>query len=350
MPKISPVLVGLVATLTMSGLFTVSTSARATSVDNFAAKMHAYFSEYGVLPILMPKNEEPGDIYLNPYRGFLARRSLCFPQMASEEQGTDLVESTTVQRYSFGGELNATLWKVLEALGTINLRLQDSTVLSFPNATTRYVSQVELNNALQSSLPECKSELEKIGDRQNNYSFKERIPWILQDVILAEKNIELLYLRGAGGSVSANIEKQISEAVGDLGGEITLEVAQAGKLNLAVQKLMPVAYLPAFISHDDVKRLEELDDSTWHQLRQAIFGDEYAETELEAIREKFPEAKIAKPWEMYELMQTGEPVRFDAENEQHLEYIRNQNLLLAASWELYGEIGGSGVAPSHYSQ
>src|SRR5437764_149542 len=52
-----------------------------TTLENPLAKLIAFFQPLGVMPIVAPTGEMPGDVYRSVLGGFRARQPTCFPNL-----------------------------------------------------------------------------------------------------------------------------------------------------------------------------------------------------------------------------------------------------------------------------
>jgi hypothetical protein len=123
-----------------------------------------------------------------------------------------------------------------------------------------------------------------------------------------------------------------------LGGEAAIEFKQAGEGSVVVATdgvAFPVAWRPAYISMNHFNDLNNLDELGFFKRFLAALGviDPPREV-LEKLKEDFPE-DLVRPEKIGERMSAGKPVKFEAKNESHLEYLSNVGLLYAASWEFY---------------
>ncbi|WP_146218752.1 hypothetical protein [Halomonas sp. LBP4] len=327
---------GIVAAIAAS--IHVASPAQAALFESYQAALHAYFYDYRALPIALPTDEEPGDIYLNPYEGFLARKDLCFPGLNPLISATVLADAIDTKRYAVSGDLGGSLYKITEISVDAKISVSEDVELSFTNATVESFSQEVIENALESDSPECNERLQEIIERGDEYSYQERVPWILRDVISAKLLSRLSFQREMGATVDARANRKFSEIVTDLGGSVSGDLESYGVIAIEANSAVPVAFRPAFVSREDIHRLQEMDDPNfWARLRSAIFGDGAALTELEDIRSKFPDFRIPTLSKMYEQMGSGPRVIFDPENHEHITYLERRILLLTTAWELYGE-------------
>ncbi|SDM02944.1 hypothetical protein SAMN05661010_03166 [Modicisalibacter muralis] len=312
--------------------------AQAALFESYQAALHAYFYQYRALPIILPTDEEPGDIYLNPYEGFLARKHLCFAGLNPSMSTTVLADAIDTRRYAVSGELRSTLYKVADIGVDANISISDAVELRFTGARVERFTQGIIENALADANPECDKKLQEINERGEEYSYQERVPWVLRDVVSAKFLSRLRFQRDMGAAVEAQANRKFAKMVSDLGGTISGDIESSGNITIAADSAFPVAFRPAFISREDIDRLLAMDDpSLWESLKSAIFGDGAARNELKDIRSKFPDGEIPLLSEMYEQMGLGPSVTFDLENEEHVIYFKRRILLLTMAWELYGE-------------
>lgn len=309
----------------------------AKTVGRYVVESHLYFKEYDAIPILLSNSEQPGDIYITPERGFIARKSVCFPSLDPSDSATNLVNSFDVKSYSVKGSVGFKVKKLAEILGSAGGDVSDEVSMKFSDANIKSLQQIELRSLDYPSSQVCKEAMNEIFGSKRPSSLQS-VPWILQDVISAKLEITFSFKGGISDRVSASIKSDVARYIGDPEIRIAVDGDSIGMASLTTDELFPVAYRPAFISVADMERLKKLDDAGFFDWLGEIMGlNDTAADQLEEIRQKFPES-LVRPSDLYRLMTFGSPVKFDIENEEHLLYIRRKNLILAASWEIYGEL------------
>jgi hypothetical protein len=320
-----------------------ASSAHAGPLELPFAALNEYFSQIYALPIRAPNDDVPGDIYIDPYHGFEARNAECFAQLVPTEANTNLAEAHIVASQNAQGEIGAKVSEIVDLTAQAGVELKENYDLVFDAASIRSYSNAQISGALQSLPSNCADRLKTILESSPNPTV-EGVLWILRDVISARMTAELAVERGNNASVGAELDARLNGLISDPKVAVSSELQSSGKVKIGYLSVLPVAYRPAFISLDDMKRLEFYDKhSFWAWFKGVMTGTTPARDELKKVRERFPDIPDAgvgglpRPSEIYKRMGEGKPIAFNPENPEHRAYLEHSGLLLAASWELYRE-------------
>lgn len=316
-------------------LFLSTLTAYAGGPASYKAALYLYFREVKAFPIIQPEEEKSGDIYIMPDLGFVARREDCIGDKARNISETHLYNWIEASSSTADASIGGTLRRVLDATIGAGIDREGSVDISFTESTVDMLTQIEVDALIASREERCWSALKRFFAPGKPYL--ESVPWILQDVISSKMTINVGSKSVITAEAKAALDAELAEMVADPSLKIKVLGSSANRATLVVDKVYPVAYRPAYLSLDDIDRLQALQDNGFFEwLSQAIGLRETSEEQLRQIREKFPE-NLLRPSERYAQMMEGRPVKFDRENEIHLAYIERADLLLAASWEVYSE-------------
>lgn len=319
-------------------LFSLADGVSAASFESFEAAMHVYFERYGAIPIRLPEDEEPGDIYKDPYNGFVGRRQLCFSSYDPKIVGTILADAAFTKSSSLRGDVGASLYKAAKISAKANIQTFEEVTVKFSEATVAGLTENQVRTALESASTDCREAIRRIQEQGSEFTYVERVPWILRDVIHARITAIVGFRKDGSGSLNVNVKNDVLKQISDLGGGLSGDIESTGSIWMESEKPVAVAYRPAFISLEDVERLKSLDRRGFIEwLRKVLLGDGKARDQLAAIRSKFPDVSIPRPGKVSEFAAAGAYVPFDANNEEHAWYLSSLNLVAAASWEIFGE-------------
>jgi hypothetical protein len=307
------------------------------------AALNEYFSHVPALPIRLPNNDVPGDIYITPYEGYQARNGECFPQLVPTEAPTNLAAAQIVASQTAQGEIGAKVSEIVDLTAQAGVSLKENYALVFDDASVRSYTNLEISDALQHLPTNCADRLNAIMGSSPNQTL-QGVLWILRDVISARMTAELAMESGNTANVGAELDARLNGLVSDPKVSISSELQSSGKVKIGYASVLPVAYRPAFISLDDMRRLQYYDEHAfWAWFKGVLTGTTPALDELKKVREQFPDIPDAevgglpRPGAIYKRMGEGKPIEYNPENPEHRAYLEHSSLLLAASWELYRE-------------
>jgi hypothetical protein len=295
--------------------------------------MYAYFSNYSSIAIILPSSEMPGDIYITPHYGYVARRNLCFSGFQARSSTTNFPDSLNTHAISVGGELGAALAEIASVSVQAQGRASQVASISFSEARIDGYSRIEVENATSSNSA-CVAEIQRIL-QSSGYSYYERVPWMLQDVVYAKMNTRIDFSQAISSESRVEIEERVKSAVQVDEFAVSGAIDSQGVVTLSTDRTYPVAYRPAFLSISDLDRIRELESQGLFDLLQQWLGLQDApEITLQEIREKFPEA-LLRPRDIYDQMVLAPYTQLDIETQEHRDYLQNRALILSASWELF---------------
>ena len=236
LPKIAIVLLGTV--IACGGRAQSGNAVQARLIQEYVDA----FKPHGMIAVLIPIGQEPGDVMDRLGEEFVHRRGECFPQLTARESPSrlpnlDLGVSTAV-RLGLG----------LEQVGDTELKAlgENQVLLRFDHVTVQTLSQGEMRQAIdRKACPEVASLIDKKPEALENGTL------LLGEVFRARSIVRVSRAQGGGGSFSLSGLRALATRFGlalkaEGGGEI--EAAQAIELSSA--ELVPVAFRPAFIRLD----------------------------------------------------------------------------------------------------
>ncbi|WP_156964494.1 hypothetical protein [Methylocapsa aurea] len=323
------------------------------SLDDPAAKLFAFFQPLGLLPVLAPAGEMPGDVYRSTLGGFRTRQPTCFPKLAEVAGSANLPSMNEATQ----AELNATLKAAIEEAslgeGGVKLRFERTGTLSFDNVSVRSTGEAEVLKSFQATKnrPEC-APLAPILDPKANPRGAEGL--ILGNVYTAAANAHWSVSAEGGGQAKLGLDelakliKRVAERlVGrdipvkiDLGLEVQGSLGRTREISLVSTKALPVAYAPLFISLSHLAQISEGIKSNRIAILENVFLAERrshptsSRREIRRVMTKEASMDLPSPEAISAAMQTGPFAPFDPEKPEHASYIAAVDTLLALSLEL----------------
>jgi len=200
------------------------------------------FKPHGMIAVLIPIGQEPGDVLDKLGEEFVHRRGECFPQLTAQESPSRL------PNLDLGASAALRLGLGLDQVGDAELKaLGDNQVLlRFDHVMVQTLSQGEMRQAIdRKACPEVASLIDKKPEALESGTL------LLGEVFRARSIVRVSRAQGGGGSFSLSGLRTLASRFGlglkaEGGGEI--EAAQAVELSSA--EPTPVAFRPAFIRLD----------------------------------------------------------------------------------------------------
>ena len=200
------------------------------------------FKPHGMVAVLDPMGQEPGDVIDRLGEEFVHRRGECFSNLTAQQSPSSL------PNFDLGAAAAVRLGLGLPQVGDAELRAfgDDRVILRFDHVTVRTVSQGELRQAIdRRSCPEVARLIDKDPEALKEGTF------LLGEVFLARRIIRVNRAGGGGGTFSLSGLRALAARLGlrlraDGGGD--LEAAQT--IELSSTEPLPVAFRPAFIRLD----------------------------------------------------------------------------------------------------
>lgn len=314
-----------------------STESWAGSLKHFHAKLFAYFEEYNVLPVFPPRGEVPGEVYVTPAGEFLYRWDDCFGDLKAYEQDTVLASVFELNSDDLRASGRLAARQVANLETQHNIYLSDVVEISFYDAVIRGFTRTQILDTLR-ALPNvaCHAEILKILRGDPGQNLVEGVPWIISEVWHAKEKASL----ASQQQIDSQLQVELKDQIKRMDAEVDLQFKHSAQGMITVvskDKAFPVAWRPAFISSDHLKRINELKEQDLFSrfLAWANLKDSPIEVLL-LLRKDFPD-DLVRPTGIAEKMSMGTPIPFNRENEEHLEYLGMVDLLFAMSWEIYRE-------------
>ncbi|WP_404406162.1 hypothetical protein [Pelagibacterium halotolerans] len=330
----------IAATVLTFGLFQASSAVaqRATILDSARA---AYFAtQLYALPIILPQEDIPGDIYIDPIRKFQFRSEDCFPGTPIDTVDTVLPSYFEQNQSTLEAEFAGSLPDIASALVSVGVDTGDKLSISFADARAHSMTWDEITTGLANTSNEaCRDHIEWTLMQDSSSDPWRSIPWILATVIEARESytFETSQNITVGAEVEADLARlfrQLPVPV-EIAPGIELSNGTTRRIQLLTEQSYPVAYRPAFISLEHMEELKAIEAGGFFRAVWQFFGGASDFETIEAIRSEFPE-QLRHADETLKSMVEGTAVRFENENEEHLAYMRNAGLMLAAGIEAYG--------------
>jgi hypothetical protein len=214
----------------------------------------AYFKAFNLLPIILPADQKPGDVFDMRQKGVLkARAAECFPGLAQPAA----VRSALAYTFELDST-NSGLALGLPEIGSINLGGDfDRTVtVSYTDVTVATVSQEALSAAVSAS---CKDVVAIVKQSETPLGTGTPPPLLAVVGTVVSAKREVFIGTGKSLNLTASVDKlgQLLEATGigaslrivGLDPNMSVALGFGGKQGVLIQsdQELPVAFMPAFI-------------------------------------------------------------------------------------------------------
>jgi len=207
--------------------------------DQLAAEYLDAFKPLGMVPVLIPLGQEPGDVMDKLGEEFVRRRSECFSGLAVQQAPSSLpnLDLTSAAAARLGLGLRQVGEAELKALGGRRV------VLRFDRVVVVTVSQGALRQAVnRSACPELGRLLDK-----DPASLQDNV-FLVGEVFLARRILRLDRSAEAGGNVMLDGIKALAAKFGlRLRTEVGADLQSAQTIELSTEEAVPAAFRPAFI-------------------------------------------------------------------------------------------------------
>lgn len=330
-------------TLGLNSARSDAASSVGAALKNFDAQMFDYFRQLPdpAIPIFLPAGEQPGDAYQDYYGGFEARKGDCFPTIKVDPAPSSLPAAIDTEAKALQGSLGANLAKALDAGADGGLKFDDRVSVRFDQVKVFVVSNYQLRKALRERDKGCANVAAVVLHGQALTSGV----MVLGQVFVGRKVMET----GVQNSTSVNAKasgtpnkllekiKGINEVLAKLDLKIEAQGALTGSqsseqhVTLSDERELPIAYKPAFISLEHVRKIIDLKQK---RVLEDLDARSKSVGGAVAARDKYPEFVIPPEKTWYE-MQAGHLVSYDPKNPEHDEYLRACGLLMALGAEAY---------------
>ncbi len=224
------------------------------SVDTYARALAGYFRPLGLVPILVPVGQSPGDVYSLTTARLLDRRARCFPDLAAPEQHPfplPAVVSLPKTRLNLGGGMDGVVRYAAESENVNELSIR------FVDAHSASVSLGALADGLS---PRCAYLRRRIEGMAEPVDAGAEPPVVLGTVVTARPEIVISFVG------SADLETEIEALTRlvharqrpDANGTVTpagpglpsvawsSRYGEERRVVLRADRAIPVAFAPAF--------------------------------------------------------------------------------------------------------
>lgn len=325
--------------LLATALLAVPHSAHGQYLGSSTAAITAYFAEKSLLPVAVPNGEEPGDAYISPAYGFHFRRPDCLAGLQPSQVGTVLPQAEYLTNVNTDLGMAVEIRRVVEVATRQNVAFTGTVRIEFGDPVIASASHVDLAAEIGAAPAHCRRMLDSVLELEGGRA-QETVPWILRDVVYARPAYILETGTAIDAAVQAGLEAEISRLLNSPSFAMSMTYAHGRRLVVEADGPVPVAYRPAFLSLDDMRRLQSHDeDGVWSWLRSLFAGDTAVREEIESARHKFRllSGTLPEVASVHAAMMSGESVPFDPGNEEHLQYLERAGLLLAVASEFEAE-------------
>ncbi|WOJ88738.1 hypothetical protein RZS28_13055 [Methylocapsa polymorpha] len=321
------------------------------ALDDPTAKLFAFFQPLGLLPIIAPAGETPGDVYKTTLGGFRSRQPTCFPKLAEVHGSANLPSMTEATESELNASLKAAIEDASLGEGGVKLRFERAGTLRFENVSFLSTGEAEAIKSFEATKtrPEC-APLAPLLDPKMNPAGAEGL--ILGNVYSATADAKWkVSTEGSGqAKVSADdLVKIIKKAAErllkrsipvniDIGVEVEGGRNSAREISLVSSQPLPVAYTPLFISVRHLAQVSKELKSV--EILESVFVAErrsnpsMPKRELRNVMTKEASMDLPSVNAISTAMQTGPFTPFDPENPDHAAYIAAVDTLLALSLEV----------------
>jgi len=313
--------------------------ANAQDLKTYFINLNNYFGSIYVLPIMIPQKEEAGDVYSRPGTIF-ARKAECFGDAKTDSAETSLPRLAFVDSSGVAGRLAGDEAMIGAAAADIGAQIQHSTVVSYgENGKARWNQLTEKSISDSLANPgnnSCRERiLRELRGVPENIS---GIPWIIQSVLYATVNVSYQTASAVDAAAKAEIDKKLKPL--EVNGSVSTEQKSDSLVIVNTGKTaFPVAWRPAYISHDHLQYIEYLAKEDWFKYVLQKFDLVKSDQEILEILQKdfkLELKKLPRPKDVVENMSHGKPVAFNQKNEEHLAYLQHVNALLGLSQAIWG--------------
>ena len=216
-----------------------SAQPRVSAQDQLIHEYLDVFTPHGMVAVLDPIGQEPGDVIDKLGEEFVHRRTECFSDLAPRESPSSLPS------FDLGTEAAIRLGLSVPQIGDAELQaLREShVILRFDHVTVQSVSQGELRQAVnRGACPEIGRLIDKDPEALSASSI------LLGEVFFASRIVRLNRASGGGSGLSLSGLRALASHLGlrlraEAGGD--LETAKV--VELSTTQPLPVAFRPAFI-------------------------------------------------------------------------------------------------------
>jgi len=312
------------------------------ALTDFRAQLFAYFKDQPqpLLPIFIAIGQKPGDVYRDIYGGYLARQADCFDQLTPDEAKALLPQAFISNQAKAGAGIDATIASVADAALKSNLDIGNHLTIHYDDVTSLTVSDIALKRAFHHDDANCQ-QVAQAMIQQNDGS----LPMVLGIVFLGKQKLELEIHTTGDASVKAGLNEALKSVIeklkdvgieADVGGEVSGGVNNAQQISVQGDDKLPIAWLPAFISLQDLQSKVALLQSGTVKNLESDLASGQAREGRDALIKKYP-GVLETAGRIYQEMTKGTPIPFDANNPQHRDYIVAVGTLLAAAFEVFHE-------------
>jgi hypothetical protein len=303
---------------------------------SWKAMLFAYFADLYLLPIFFSQNQTPADVLKSPYGdGFLFRSYECLRDLIPSENATDLP-------YSFerkGGDLwvsgGVDAIYIVRMAQKIGITFSNVSRVSFTDVTTKILSSGQIEQALvKEPMQPCRKRILDILKGNPGDNIERGVPWILEEVLYGKQRTSFQAEKHLDGGSRVEFSNHLHATYAEL--DATLTDDAMGTVVTVTSQRSPIAWRPAFISRWHYERLVRFRERGFLKRCASWLGAplDTAQTILRELRQAFPE-DIVPSDRIVKRMSEGEAMPFDRYNQDHRDYLRNVDLLFAASWESY---------------
>ena len=316
------------------------------------ARVHAFFAHVGVLPILNPLGEVPGDIYADLLGGsFLARKTRCFPRLKIQSSSSQLPTINDASELEITGDIHAAFEDAKLVGANAGLRFMKNGDIEFSKITASSTTPIDLQSVFLSKSQVCRpvAHLVQPGTRPAGPWFNGIILATVWTGRIDAKWVVQAELNGKIGGTTSEILKLLGDYVKkitdhsipvnvDIGTEVKVDGNLGRKIVVSSAKPLPIAWLPAYVSRQHLAEiLEALRQGKLDRLQTGFLQERNSGKSNADIAEMISDAaEFPLPSPKVIAAQAASPpyVEFDSQNEDHVRYIGAVNTLLALSYEL----------------
>ncbi|HYZ32907.1 MAG TPA: hypothetical protein VE684_11585 [Crenalkalicoccus sp.] len=196
----------------------------------------AAFLPYGLVPVLLPRGQDVGDVIASLDGGFVARADECFKDLVPREAESSL----TAVDVSWNAAAQIALGVEAVAAAEAQGRAEDRVQVRFEQVTSRSASLAQLRSHVRPGvLPEVTLLL-----AADAVEFERAPDWLLvSEVLSAVTVVRVARARGGGGKAELSFLGRLFGAAAKAEGGGNL--ASAERAEIRTQHALPVAFRPA---------------------------------------------------------------------------------------------------------
>ena len=316
--------------------FPIASFADTGPYQYFNSKLSHYFHDTAYLPVWpLPQGERPGDIYdgwSDLRTGFLVRSDVCFDGAPIYTESSQLIDMGHFRDWELSGNVDLPIYRVADVAVEGGRSSIDQVGLRFTGVYVSGLTTAATARELLNPADECRDALLLYGLESG--AFSRTVPIILQEVVYGKPEFVFHLKRGTSVKAAAQIETEV-DAIPQVSVEAGSVIRTESDFSFISTEEVPLAWRPAFISANDLERLQELEKNGFFLRLQRWMGLRGTEEEeLDGIRNSFYDT-VPSPDELFEQMTISPSVEFDPDNPVHLRYLQMKGQLLAISIDLY---------------